>query len=571
LVNDGTGATDIRDVPVHPPFDPLRSGGRHRSADRGPDADEVEAAFRRLIAAHPSARVTVLDAGGGISSVPVPTSLHVPGLQALEVHTGLDLFVSDDRVRIAKLWDEARRTGRAEGTVRLRSDRDHPGRISFFDLTRAHGVVVVVFTEGAADGGGPRPSRPRPAVRPRSARSTKDASAVFLSVDQALTAMLGWTSEELVGRRALEFVHPDDHEAGIDHWMHMLDNPGQPSRVRLRHRHRDGTWVWLEVTNSNCLSDADRGHVVAEMIDVSNEMAALEALRARERLLSQLTDAVPVGLFHADLDGRLLVSNLRLQTITGVPVAATVDEQFAAVNGAGRRAVRDAVRAARAGHPSEARFDLEHDDGSFGHFTISVRPVIDESGEACGVIGCVEDLTEMVRTNRDLQQKAARDPLTGCLNRDAILRTLQRLVDQPAETAGSRSGTAVIFVDLDGFKSINDRHGHSAGDEILVELAMRIRAATRSGDLLGRMGGDEFVVICPDVADPDSALQLARALDERAFRHWRPRLALTGLRASMGVAWADGPPVTAHEMLRSADAAMYRSKRAGGGDPVLAA
>ena len=557
----------VVNVPVDSRLDPSPRG----RVDRGQPGDVVEAAFYGLIAAHPSARIIALDSGGSVSSVPLPPSLHVPGVQALDVLTGLDLVVSPDQVQVARLWDQARRTGRAEGTVRLRSDPDRPGRLTFFDLTRAHGVVVVVFVEGAEGAVIPSTSRPRAAVKPRSARATKDASAVFLSVDQALTAILGWPSVDMVGRRALEFIHPDDHEAGIDSWMQMLDDPGQPSRARLRHRHRDGSWVWLEVTNSNHLSDAEHGYVVAEMVDVSEEMAALEALRAREQLLSQLTDAVPVGLFHADLDGRLLVANVRLQTVTGVPGAATVDEQFAAVEASGRRAVRDAVRAARVGRPSEAKFDLAHDDGSVGHFTLSVRPVIDDTGEACGVIGCVEDLTEMVRTNRDLAQKAARDPLTGCLNREAILRTLQRFLDQPSETTGRRRGTAVIFVDLDGFKSINDRHGHSAGDDILVELAMRIRAATRSGDLLGRIGGDEFVVICPDVADPDSALQLARALEERAFRHWRPRLARNGLRASMGVAWADGPPATAPEMLRSADAAMYRSKRAGGGDPVLAA
>lgn len=533
--------------------------------------DAIEAAFHRLIAADPSARAVALDASGTFSAVPVPASLGVPRQQALDLRRELDLVVHADQVRVAKLWHEARRSGRSEGTVRLRRDPEHPGRLCFFDLTASHGVVVAVFVEGAADGSAPGPSRPHQAVPPRLARATKDASAVFLSVDRAFTAILGWSAAEMVGRRSLEFVHPDDQEAAIDHWMLMLDEPGLPTRVRLRHRHRDGSWVWLEVTNSNHLSDPEQGDVAAEMIDVSDEMAALDALRAREQLLSQLTDAVPVGLFHTDLDGSLLVANLRLQTITGVSGAVTIEDQFAGVAGPRRRALLEAVTGAREGNARETDFDLEHEDGSVGHYTMSVRPVIDDNGRACGVIGCVEDRTEMVRTNRALEHRAARDPLTGCLNRESVLRTLQRFLDHPSGMSAPASGTAVIFVDLDGFKSINDRHGHSAGDDILVELAMRIRAATRSGDLLGRMGGDEFVVICPDVGDPDTALQLARALDERAFRHWRPQRARHGLRASMGVAWADGRPTTAQEMLRLADEAMYRSKRAGGGHPVLAA
>ena len=100
----------------------------------------------------------------------------------------------------------------------------------------------------------------------------------------------------MVGHRSIEFIHPDDHALAIDNWMEMLALPGPGRRVRLRHRRKDGSWVWFEVTNHNLLDDPDHGCVVCEIVDISEEMAAHEELRAREQLLDRLAEAIPLGL-----------------------------------------------------------------------------------------------------------------------------------------------------------------------------------------------------------------------------------------------------------------------------------
>ena len=165
----------------------------------------------------------------------------------------------------------------------------------------------------------------------------------------------------------------------------------------------------------------------------------------------------------------------------------------------------------------------------------------------------------MVRSQRELQAKAARDPLTGCLNRETILAALQELLDQQAPWP---RGAAVIFIDLDDFKQINDSQGHAAGDKVLIEVAENLHAATRSGDLLARFGGDEFVVVCANVLR-DEALAAARSIQRRAF-------GAASVRASLGVAWTDLPGQSATALVHAADEAMYEAKRTGRAEPVMA-
>jgi len=140
------------------------------------------------------------------------------------------------------------------------------------------------------------------ALRP----GASDEVGVFLEVDEALTQILGRSGADLVGQLSLEFIHPDDHELAIDNWMQMLATRGPISRVRLRHLHSDGSWIWMEITNHNMLEDPAYGYVVAEMMDISDEMAAHEELRAREQLLERLAEALPVGVVQVDADGRVI-------------------------------------------------------------------------------------------------------------------------------------------------------------------------------------------------------------------------------------------------------------------------
>lgn len=541
------------------------AGRKPGGADR-PDA--IERALAAMLEAHPTAEVAAIDALASPALVPVPPSVGVAREQMAGAPTMLELVVPADRVVAAKLWGQAHRNGTASAPVRLERRPDRPGFLCLFDVRAVHGVMVVVFVEGAGETGPVLDTGPLPLRRPRFARAGKDAGAAYRWVDPELSAMLGWAPQEIIGRRTLEFVHPDDHEVGVANWMEMLDTPGHGHRVRLRHRHHDGTWVWLEVTNFNRLSEPEHGDVLTEIVDVSEEMSAHEALRAREQLLAQLTDSVPVGLFHADATGRLLFSNRRLHDITGQAVAGTIDEQLAAVVDEDRAALEAALRSPRA----DVEIALRAADGTVTHYSLKVRALTDEDGTVSGLTGCLADITAMVRSRRELEAKAATDPLTGCLNREATLVGLQQVLDEPSPHASpDRRGTAVIFVDLDGFKQVNDDLGHAAGDAFLVTVADRMRASIRPGDLLGRVGGDEFVVVCTEVPGPAEAFKIARTLGRRAFQRPGDAPGRTRSRASIGVAWTDTPGAPGAQLIQAADVAMYVSKRGGRGEPAMAA
>ena len=180
-----------------------------------------------------------------------------------------------------------------------------------------------------------------------------------------------------------------------------------------------------------------------------------------------------------------------------------------------------------------------------------------------GAIVSVTDITASSLIRDDLTFRATFDPLTGCHNRASILTALDYALG--ANPGGS---AAVIFLDLNQFKSVNDRHGHAVGDQVLIEVTNRLSALLRAQDIVGRLGGDEFLVVCPNVDDPDQALALAHRIQRELSRPTELAGHVLAPEASIGVALSNAVDDT-EELISRADLAMYESKRLGGGMPVL--
>jgi diguanylate cyclase (GGDEF)-like protein/PAS domain S-box-containing protein len=524
---------------------------------------ELEAALGALLAEYPTAFVAAINEDGLF--IPMPAAVPLAGQQLLHARSTLETVIPEDRELVIATWERARHSGAASAHVRLALDPQHPAVIHYLDVRASHGAYLVVLVGGdAAALTGLPDVKPAP---PRIARVRKNEVAVYVEVDQATTAILGWTAEEVVGRRSLEFVHPDDQTRAIENWMQMLSAPGSPQRpVRLRHRRADNAWVWFEMTNLNRLGDPAHGDVLAEMIDISDEMAAHEAVRAREQLLHRLAETLPIGVFQALSDRRVVYANDRLRTILGVERSATVDAQLATVSSGDRPLLEAALAAAL-------------DDGIDADLEVQVRPpqatrprrcmlrlraLTDEQGAATGAIVCVEDVTESAQLRAELERRATHDMLTRVMNRASVMAALEGAL---ARKTGGR--TAAIFVDLDHFKEVNDRLGHLAGDELLRIVADRLAISVRAGDALGRVGGDEFLVVCPGLAGADPATRVAERLARALNQPVRLAGATLELQASLGVAYAGRRSVNADALVRRADAAMYASKRDGHGRPVL--
>jgi diguanylate cyclase (GGDEF)-like protein/PAS domain S-box-containing protein len=273
---------------------------------------------------------------------------------------------------------------------------------------------------------------------------------------------------------------------------------------------------------------------------------------------------VPAGVLIVAPDGTIGFANTRLEQLTGyrrpqlfgLPVEVLVPED--------RRAVHAAARAAFAGHPSSRPMGTDLDivcrraDGSTFPADISLAPL--DVGDEVFVIVTVADETERRRSADELFHRAVHDPLTGLANRVLLLDRLTVALAR-ADRQGHQLG--VLYVDLDGFKAVNDTWRHAVGDEVLRAVAKRLTAAVRPQDTVARFGGDEFVVLCEDLTGRDDAFQVAERVLEALRRPIPHRAGTCQLAASIGVVLADGQRDPA-DLIEAADHAMYRAKGRGG-------
>jgi diguanylate cyclase (GGDEF)-like protein/PAS domain S-box-containing protein len=544
------------------------TSGANGSTEGLSDADPVATALEILLANHPEAVFYAIDSNA--HTVDMPGSVDLKGHELMEGNnTALEMVVPGNRGVVIETWEKLLNAGIASAHVRLAADPDRTVMLHFLDAREEHGVVIGALTTAEQTAEAAVIEHAIESRAPRFARVRKDGLAVLLEVDEAFTEILGWTPEEIVGCRTRDLVHPDDEALAVDNWMDMLAASGPGRRVRLRHRHRDGNYVWMEVTNHNFLEDPDYRCVVAEMVDISEEMATQEALRAREQLLDRLAQTLPLGLLQVDVDSEVIYTNDRLHSIVGTPRAGTVSEQLASVIDDDREVVEEAFAGVlQGGVDSDIEVRLRPygaSDKEIRYCTLNLRALTDSYGAVNGAIVCVTDVTESARARDELRARATYDAVTRCFNRASTIAELEAML----ASEGSDRRPAVIYVDLDRFKEVNDSLGHQAGDDFLRVVAERLHRCVRSEDVVGRIGGDEFLVICPRISNPQEAMSTAARLASSLKNQITLKKAGVPSSASIGVAWSDGKQVSAETLVSQADTAMYQSKHAGYGEPVL--
>jgi diguanylate cyclase (GGDEF)-like protein/PAS domain S-box-containing protein len=313
-------------------------------------------------------------------------------------------------------------------------------------------------------------------------------------------------------------------------------------------------------TSSRPIDDDNRGGILA---------GALEALRQREQLLRRLVEAVPSGILHVDRERKVVFANARLHSMVGVGTSATLEAQLATVILEDRVVLGEALELVLGnGQDADVQVRLRMPtDVSLRLCAVAIRVLTDAHGTPAGALLCLDDVTEAASLRAELGRRASLDDLTGCLNRAAVLEALDRIL---LGHAAGAAGTATVFLDLDGFKEVNDTFGHKAGDHLLAGAARRLRGAMREGDVIGRLGGDEFVVVFAEVVNPDEARQIAVRLSEKLAE---PVEVVPGMpiriHSSIGVAWTASVRIDGDTLMAAADRAMYESKRDQASAPVL--
>jgi diguanylate cyclase (GGDEF)-like protein/PAS domain S-box-containing protein len=290
---------------------------------------------------------------------------------------------------------------------------------------------------------------------------------------------------------------------------------------------------------------------------------AVAALHAAEEQLRVAFDGAPIGMALLDPDGRWLQVNAALCDLTGYTEDSLLATTPEAVTHPDDRAsdctrLEDLLAGNSSSYRHEKRF--LRPDGATAWALATASVVTSTEGEPQYVIVQYEDITNRRRAEQMLNFRALHDPLTGLPNRVLLVDRLDHALAVRDRT-GQQLG--LLFMDLDRFKVVNDSHGHEAGEQVLVEVARRLRDAVAADSTIARVGGDEFVLLCEGVTHPDALVALAH----RVLKEVRRPMQIVGspltITASIGVVLAGAPDERAEALLRDAHTALYRAKERG--------
>jgi diguanylate cyclase (GGDEF)-like protein/PAS domain S-box-containing protein len=277
------------------------------------------------------------------------------------------------------------------------------------------------------------------------------------------------------------------------------------------------------------------------------------------RLAGTVMEASPLGIFVTDADRRIVSVNPAYTAITGVSREAALGS--APPTFANQQHSSDAVQQLwdDVDHNGtwEGEIDSRRHDGSPYPQRLTLTRVRDDRGNIQNYIGLFSDITEQRKAEENIRQLALHDYLTGLPNRAMFVDRATREL-QTASRYGHHP--AMLFIDLDRFKPINDNHGHETGDEVLIQVGRRLSGLLRETDLVCRQGGDEFVVLLPDHQDDEGLQQLAHKLLAAIETPYAIKGELVSLSASIGIAVYPRDGDTVDALTQSADSAMYRAK-----------
>ena len=380
----------------------------------------------------------------------------------------------------------------------------------------------------------------------------------YLFANAAFLSSFGTNLEDLVGQRVADVLPPEVYVSTRPHIEAVLRGERQRfQRVVTRQGARRHELV-------DYLPERDPAGEVTGFFALIHNITDLHDAQVRieqsEQRLRQITDNVPALICYIDRERRYRFNSRFYEEWLARPLSDITGRTVLEVLGPQTHAI-DAPYIERAFTGEHVDFELEHTDA---RGTRCVRgsyvPDLAPDGQVIGIYGVTTDITSLKQVERELARLAQFDSLTGLANRN---RCDTSMTEALARARRSGSGVGLLFLDIDGFKRINDTHGHAAGDDVLREFARRVVAHVRETDTVARLAGDEFIVILENVGRHEECRVVARKIVAAMRTPFRIAAGEIAVTTSIGIAMSLDASLPAEALLHRADTALYSAKAQG--------
>jgi diguanylate cyclase (GGDEF)-like protein/PAS domain S-box-containing protein len=387
--------------------------------------------------------------------------------------------------------------------------------------------------------------------------------------NRAWLETLDYSATDIQRLLMLDIVHPD-HEQHLSEVIRDVTR-GQAARefttVLVK---RSGEQLPVAGRMDCQESDRDSFLILAAMRDLGTELAASAALDDITAQFQSAFESPAIGMALQSLDGRWQAVNDALSGMLGYSSEDLIQMSFHDITHPDDLD-KNVEELQRLMTGAAKRFQMDkryiHRDGSVVSVILTVSAVTDRDGAPRRFVSQIQDITARTKFETQLLHRASHDGLTGLPNRALFMDRLEQAL---ANSERDGSQVAVMFLDVDGFKAVNDEFGHEQGDRLLVEIGRRLRACARAGDTVARLGGDEFTILLEDVRHPSIATEVAQRVRETLRYPIMLGEHVTTVTPSIGIALSLGSLDRAETMLHAADTAMYAAKRAGKDRAVVA-
>ncbi|GJI99851.1 hypothetical protein RugamoR64_03900 [Duganella rhizosphaerae] len=379
-------------------------------------------------------------------------------------------------------------------------------------------------------------------------------------VNRTFEFITGLTRAEALGDQWMRAIHPNDRPV-LKAALSRMAKTRVPYQDTVRCVHPDGMIVWVSFKVAAMVVDGHIYGYVGTVDDITHVRKSVMALRESESRLRTIADTLPAMVAYVDSEQIYRFHNVAYErefnrtgvTVLGKSVEATMGEER-------YRFLAPYIKRALAGQT--LTFEEEDPDTTVGRtFEVVYIPQMDEDGVTVNGFHVMrQDITAQKREKQRLLKLSQVDALTGLTNRAGFLQKLQ---DTMADCRESQSLMAVMYMDIDRFKPVNDTFGHSVGDALLRAFSGRLTHAVRASDTVARLGGDEFTIIMERIARVDAADALAAKIVSAMQAPFDLDGTVVSISASIGLAYYRGEDVTPAELLNRADVLLYEAKQGG--------